>query len=181
MPLECQMPEFDSTPSGYDIPKTRLPRVGSLAIGPTPGLSDENPFRICGRLSRHGCPTFRILDELTQDANRGMIAIMGTAAISNSSTVSAVLPSGLDFGYDYACIIRFDFGAEALAQVQPKRSLTLQQLNTLLGGNRSWVTEMYKSSPSGDRVLLGVSTLPSGRTEHAAYWYNLTSNTLEEP
>jgi len=86
----------------------------------------------------------------------------------------------LDFGYDYSCVMRFDFGAEPLAQARSQRILSLHELNTFLGGNQSWVNEMYKFSPSGDRILVGVSTMPSGRFRRA-YWYNLASNVLEEP
>lgn len=98
----------------------------------------------------------------------------------DGKTALLLIRTVLDFGYDYACVLRFDFGVRPLAQAQSQRVLTLQELNALLGGNRSWVNKMYKFSPSGDRILLGVSTVSSGRFKRA-YWYNLISKTLEEP
>ncbi len=98
----------------------------------------------------------------------------------DGKTALLLMRTVLDFGYDYACVMRFDFGAGPLAQARSQRVLSLQELNTFLGGNRSWVNELYKFSPSGDRILVGVSTMSSGRFKRA-YWYNLTSNALEEP
>ncbi len=72
------------------------------------------------------------------------------------------------------------FGAGPLAQARSQPILSLHELNTLLGGSRSCVNEIYKFSSSGDRILVGVSTMSSGRFKRA-YWYNLSSNALEEP
>ena len=91
-------------------------------------------------------------------------------------------------GYNYECLVRFDFLGEPLSKAQPQRILASQQLDGLFGGRRSWVNSLHKLSASGDRLLLNISTEDTNRSLGAStfyadhpYWFDLKSSSLHEP
>ncbi len=79
--------------------------------------------------------------------------------------------SQLDFGYDYACILRFDFTSGSLASTQPSRLLSQAQLTNLFGGKRTWVNNLYQVGPAGDRLLLNISSEDPSRTTQGSSYY----------
>jgi hypothetical protein len=92
--------------------------------------------------------------------------------------------SSTSYGYGY--ILGLDFSDASLTNGVPHRLLPQPKLNAMFGGAVSWVGEFYKFSSSGDRVLLDVSTMRpistnTSRSFRHIYWYNISSNTLEEP
>ena len=91
-------------------------------------------------------------------------------------------------GYDYGCILRFDFGSAPLASTQPQRILTSAQLEALFGGKRSWVNALHKVTADGNQLLLNISSerTPASDTyttyyDDHPYWYDIASNKLNEP
>ena len=103
-------------------------------------------------------------------------------------TAFVVVHSELEHGYDYGCILRFDFGSAPLPSVQPQRILTSSQLEALFGGKRSWVNSLHKVTADGNRLLLNISTertpAPNAYSTYyfdRPYWYDISSNKLNEP
>jgi hypothetical protein len=92
-----------------------------------------------------------------------------------------------EFGYNYGCLLRFDFASGRLSNAQPNRILEPEQLNGLFNGSRSWVNNLHKLSASGDRLLLSISTEDTNRSlgrmtyysDHP-YWYDLKSMSIQE-